>query len=144
MAQPEIRYLAARDMSGNQGLTKVTQRKCVVVTITGTGADQPILSVPAGTYVRAFARIATAVDGTTPTVDIGIASDEDALIDNTAFPCATVNSVAESVGGIYFATAGAVTMDVTGTTVTAGEIEVYFELYDLADMALVPHDEITI
>lgn len=142
MDQPQFRYQA----KGNQakGLTYMPVVKSVVVTVTAAGADIAILHVEAGTYVRCFARISDGLSGTTPTVDIGTASTADALIANTAWDEAADNAVAQSTAGIFFATAGNVTMDVGGTGTVEGEVEVFFELYNLTALAAAPDNTVTI
>ena len=144
MEQPQIRFQANRDMDEKEGKTFLPMVKSVLVNIAGNNTDQVILPVEAGTYVRAVAKVKTVVDGTTPTVDIGTASDADGLIANANFDCTTLNTVAESSGGIFFAAAGAVTMDVGGSGTAAGAIEVVFELYNMTQLLLNPHQTIAI
>ena len=144
MEQPLIRYAASRDPNSNLGKTFLPQVKAVDVLITGNNADQVIMPVDANCFVRAFARVKTVVDGTSPTVDIGIATDADALIANSALDCETANDVAQSVGGIFFPAAGNVTMDVGGTGSEAGEIKVFLEIYDLSALIATPHNTVTI
>jgi hypothetical protein len=144
MIQPKTRVAARRDPDDISGFSYQPVVKAVKVTVGATGADKELLRVDAGTYVRCAARIETVLNGTSPTVDIGTASDPDALIANSALDAETVDDVAESVGGILFAADGIVTIDIGGTSVTQGVVEVVFELYNFDDMMGDPHNEVTI
>ena len=144
MNQPQARISADRDPDAIAGKGWLPVIKAVDVLVTGNNTDQVVLAVEPGTYVRCFARVKTALDGTSPTVDVGIATDPDALIANTALLAETVNDVAESVGGIFFAAAGNVTVDIGGSDTTEGEVERIFELFSFPTIMADPHGTKTI
>jgi hypothetical protein len=143
MEQPKIRIAPLRDLTDMSGFIYAPVVKAISVTISGEDTDVPVLRVDAGTYVEVIQRVKTALDGTTPTADLGTSADEDALMDNTEIAQATANAVARCASGLFFAADGVITIDTASgdTDLTDGELELIFVLYNFDNMFLTPHDD---
>ena len=144
MEQPELRYLANRNPDDRYGKMYIPKMVVAEINVTGPDADRVVYHAEAGQFIKVTGVIVTALNGTTPTADVGIASDEDLIIDQTAWAEDTVGS--NATGNIYFSAAGNITIDTTSgnADLTAGKIMLILEIWDLTDMAGDPDVELTL
>jgi len=137
MAHDYIRTGESRDLSSTakEGKKFLPHYKHIKVTITGVDADQVIFNLPAYCIAKCVAVIQTALNGTTPTADIGIAADEDLYVDQTDWDETAVgeNKVFNIVSG---ASAIPITIDTTSgaADLTAGCIYLLVEYWDYSEM----------
>jgi hypothetical protein len=88
---------------------------------------------PGKTIREVRARVKTAFNGTTPTVKIGDAADDDGFLLTTDLDLTSVGAIACSGGlgsnayakGRHFAAAGKIVLTFAGTGVTVGKIDVH-------------------
>ena len=130
MTQPKLALAKMTDPANMDGLGYLPEVKTVEITITQAAVDQVIFSVPAGVYVDGFMRIKTGLNA--GTIEIGTASDADALCASGNYTDTDDNAVVRFSTPRYFAAATDITSDVV--TAVSGVVQVVFFIWDMVDM----------
>lgn len=142
MSQPKLALAKTTDPANMDGLGYLPEVRTVEITITQAAVDQVIYSLPANVYVDGFMRVKTALNA--GTIEIGTASDADALCASGNYDETVLNTVVRFSTPKFFATATDLTADVV--TATSGVVQVVLFIWDLNDMFDVQtiHNEKTI
>lgn len=135
--QPRVRFAGHFNPGDIAGLSYEPKVISVKKTLAATATNN-IVALPAGAFLSRIVAVCSETSASTDAaLTVGTDGDTDLFInatDFTGFTMETVGNAAVFSAGHYFAAADNLALQVTGTTVTNGEVQMVIEYYELAEM----------
>jgi hypothetical protein len=132
--QPKIRYAGHFNPGDISGLSYVPKVITVEKALSGSAAET-FMAMPAQAFLSKITAVITEVSASTDaTIVIGLDGDTSEFVTGTDFTADTVGNFAIFNTGYFFTQADNMAFEVTGHTVTNGELKIIVEYYELAEM----------
>lgn len=132
--QPKIRFAGHFNPGDIAGLSYVPKTIAVEKSLSGSQAEN-IISLPAKTFIKSVIGVVTETSASTDaTILVGLDGNTDAFITGTALTADTVGNFAVFSTGYFLAASDILALEVTGHTVTNGEVKIVIEYLELAEM----------
>lgn len=132
--QPKVRFAGHFNPGDIAGLSYVPKTIAVEKTLSGSAAEN-IISMPALSFLKSVVAVVTETSASTDAaISVGVDGNTDAFITATDLTADTVGNFAVFSTGYFFTQADNLALEVTGHTVTNGEVKVIVEYFELAEM----------